>query len=248
MANVSVAVRTSGYIILDVDPRHNGWDNLIDWADDNGVDLTAVPRAVSPRGDGGCHLWWRLPDGATYPHSALLRGVDRPWQVAVPPSMRWVRVDPEARGIDAGWAFRPYLWQAGDPRSAPVAPDCLLGPGASTTQSGGSNGVRTTLGVVDVDNLARSGVPVGEQSYTYKRMACSMIAKGWDDETVVRTILLTADRSPIGDSSRPWTEYDIRAMVGHARRYISGEREKERLTAQQMAWAAGIGRRMNQGR
>lgn len=253
MANVGLATRASGFVLLDVDPRHGGWDQLRDWARKHGIELTHVPRALSPRNDGGCHLWWRLPFGATYPHSPLLPGVDRPWQVAVPHSLRYVVVDPESRDPARTHALRPYLWYAGDPRHAPLAHAALLGPGTSpaqhrTSSLGGTTDDDTPLdenGRIDVDALAGNGVAVGKQSYTFKRMACAMVARGWDDSTILRTLVLAAHRSPVGDPSNPWSEHQLRTMLVHARRFIQQSREKEALSNAQVAWAVGTGRRLN---
>lgn len=243
LANVGFATRASGVLILDVDPRHEGWTNLRRWADERAVDLSQVPRSESPRADGGAHLWWRVPDGATYPHGPLVRGVDRPWQVPVPPSMRYLVVDNESRDPSRRYGFSPYRWRAGDPRALPVAPECLLGDGepqAAQTTNGDSIAVALgeRIGSDTADLLITEGVPVGQQSYTFKRIACSMVSRGFSDEIIVRSLCASAEASPVGDPRDPWTLSDIVAMVHHARRYIEGERARE--GAQNVAYAANL--------
>jgi len=243
LANIGFASRANGILIVDLDPRHGGNDRFWNFCSEKRIDVSRVPRSVSPRNDGGQHLWWRLPDGATFPHSPLLPGVDRPWQVPVPPSMRLVVVDQGAKGTGRREDFRPYRWTAGDPRALPIAPEALLGaPAAEVTQDGSAFGGEASSPIAGnetdgdgVAGLARVDVPVGEQSYTFKRMACSLIARGYEDETIVGALMYSADHSDVGDPDNPWTERDIRPMVQHARRYIERSRQAEAATNAQFA-------------
>lgn len=254
-SNIGFATRSNGILIVDLDPRNGGLERWRSLCERYGIDDHDVPRSVSPRGDGGQHLWYRVPEswcgagGILYPHSSLMPGVDRPWQVPVQPSMRVVTVDAASKDPARARGLRPYRWIAGDPRALPSAPEILLGDQLEATQTGASGGSTATASgatfgnnePLDVAALARAGVPVGEQSYTFKRMACSMIAKGWDDETVVRTLLVTAEQSPVGDADDPWTVSDLVPMVAHARRYI--ERSRAAEIAEGQALAAKLTRR-----
>jgi hypothetical protein len=274
-SNIGFATRSNGILVVDLDPRHGGLERWRALCVRYGIDDSDVPRSVSPRGDGGQHLWFRVPadwegvDGHSdiaYPHSPLLPGVDRPWQVPVQPSMRIVVVDAASRDPSRREGLRAYRWVAGDPRALPIAPPVLLGEQLETSSdgsSGGFNGGSTngnssvssgTPGVpidarvghlsdgpLDIQALATSGVPVGEQSYTFKRMACSMVARGWDDETIVSVLLLTAQQSPVGDPDDPWTIAHLVPMVAHARRYI--ERSRAAETARNRQFAKNLARR-----
>jgi hypothetical protein len=232
MSNIGFASRANGVLIIDLDPRHGGLENFWKLCREHGIDVSNVPRSLSPRNDGGQHLWFRVPDGGTFVHSPLLPGVDRPWQVPVPPSLRLVTVDLGAKDPTRREAIMPYRWSAGDPRLLPVAPDILLGDGspeAAQAAMGSAAGVvaSAATGPIDVVGLARQGVPVGQQSYTFKRMACSMIAKGWDDDTITATLVATAMESPVGDPADPWTDGALRDMVRSARRFIDRSRAAE---------------------
>jgi hypothetical protein len=246
MANIGFGTLVNRVLIIDLDQRYGGPENFWRFCREHGIDVSNVPRSVSPRGDGGQHLWFRVPDGATFVHSPLLPGVDRPWQVPVPPSLRLVTVDPGAKDPSRREAIMPYRWSAGDPRSLPVASDVLLGDGspeAAQVAMGSAAGVVASApgAPIDVTGLAREGVPVGQQSYTFKRMACSMIAKGWDDDTITATLVETALESPVGDPNDPWTENDLRGMVQSARRFI--ERSRAQELAQNKAFIDALPRR-----
>lgn len=268
LSNIGIVTRANGILVLDVDPRHDGWSSMRRIAEETNLDVSRLPRSVSPRGDGGVHFWFRVPrervdaPGEVYPHSALAPGLDRPWQVPVPPSVRLVTVDPDSRDASRVRDYRPYVWAAGDPRTLPEAPEALLGPGISTagtndatpadgsggsgngsgSGNNGSSGWPGRLGKDIADALAQDGVPVGEQSYTFKRMACSYVSRGFSDEQIIAALLETAARSPIGDVTHPWTRNDIASMVHHARRYIEAERRRE--AAESARAFAGIKRRM----
>jgi hypothetical protein len=260
-SNIGFATRSNRILIIDLDPRHGGLERWRALCDRYGIDDRDVPRSVSPRGDGGQHLWFRVPDdwegtsGILYPHSSLMRGIDRPWQVPVQPSMRIVTIDPQAKDPSQSVGLRPYRWMSGDPRVLPDAPPILLGEQLESTQTagesssgpssggaiGGTVAVSASGEPMDLEALAASGVPVGEQSYTFKRMACSMVARGWDDETIVRVLQLTAEQSPTGDPDHPWSVSDLVPMVAHARRFI--ERSRNAEAARHRAFAQNLTRR-----
>lgn len=240
MANIGFTPQANDMLIVDIDPRSDGWHHVNDIAAKNGIDLSRIPRSESPRGDGGAHLWFRLPPGATYTHGPLARGVDRPWHVPVPPSIREVDVDPGSKDPGQRTAWRPYVWTAGDPRALPLAPECLLGEGQPVATSNGASiagaaasvgsvgaSANGRIGVGTVDALTEGGVPVGQQSYTYKRMACSMVRRKFSDAQIVEKLLETDAVSPTGDETNPWTPGDFEFMVAHARRYIESETRKE---------------------
>jgi hypothetical protein len=242
-ANIGFASQANRILIIDLDPRHDG---LVKWralCARYAIDDRNVPRSVSPSGDGGQHLWFRLPDGATYVHSPLRQGIDRPWQVPVPPSMRVVTVDAGDKDPDRRQGLRPYRWLAGDPRTLPVAPPILLGdalespPVVAATPTADRTSGRAKRTDRD-DLLLLTRVPVGEQSYTFKRIACSLIRRGSTDAQVVEHLARVAAGSPVGDAADPWTEGHMWPIAASARRYL------ERRDAEQLAAADALIRRL----
>ncbi|MBO0844570.1 MAG: bifunctional DNA primase/polymerase [Nocardioides sp.] len=105
-ANIGAPV-PAGLIVLDVDPRNGGTVEALG-------DLPPTLTAWSGRGDGGRHLYFRLPDNLTEITSTRLpRGVDlkRHGHMVVPPSIH----------PDTG---QEYWWGTGQP-AAPL-PEHLI--------------------------------------------------------------------------------------------------------------------------
>lgn len=96
-------------VVLDVDPRHGGLDSLAALTSTHGA-LTATLKAVSGRGDGGCHLYFRRPPGKLSARR-LGAGIDLKTEsgyLVAPPSLH----------PDTG---RPYMWASRAPIAAPPA-------------------------------------------------------------------------------------------------------------------------------
>lgn len=246
VANIGITTKANEILIVDVDARKFGvterWEKLCGEA---GVDLRTVPRSVSPRGDGGYHAWFRVPKGKTYQHSSLCPGLDRPWQVPVPPSCRKVEVGQDAwrKSVEG---IRPYVWTAGDPRVLPEAPDLLLGNavdvrdivGRDAWATGGSGDLWQGISnsgqpVLSTDPrvLLRAGVPIGAQNYTFKRTAMSLYRKGWSEIAIVNLIMQIVAKSPqrVEDA---WRISQVEYVVRTAKEYIDdpdrGEEQEER--------------------
>lgn len=260
-SGVAVVAPTSRVLIVDIDPKNNGWASFLPFCARHGIDLAEVPRSTSPRGDGGVHLFWAVPTGTTYLFGRFLAGVDRPWQVPVPPSPRWVQTGTDRKGGPTfGWAN--YTWLAGDPRVLPMAPTALLGaPAASSSGPGGSSGGAsgstsvtddfdgdwaddgvlpiTEYGSIDHSRLEVHPIPVGDQNKAFKRIACSMVRYHAADAAIIGRLLELAAMSPVGDPRNPWTRTDMERVTRHARRFVEGERRKE-LAAAEAARTEGL--------
>ena len=62
-----------GLVVLDIDPRNGGSDTALV---DTFGHLPDTLSVWSGRNDGGCHLYYRIPDGLTITSRRLPRGVD----------------------------------------------------------------------------------------------------------------------------------------------------------------------------
>ena len=105
-SNIAATPADSRSIILDVDPRHGA----------RLTDLGEIPptwKTLSGRGDSGCHLYFRLPEGMEVPNnSPLCRGVDtraKGGYACIPPSIH-------------ATTGAPYVWAGGcAPGDIPLA-------------------------------------------------------------------------------------------------------------------------------
>lgn len=246
MANVGITTRASGILLVDVDPRNGGWDLFLPWCVKNGVDLSDVPRSASPRGDGGQHLWWRLPDGASYPHAKLMTGVDRPWQVPVPPSYRYVETGADHNGTSRyGW--RHYTWIAGDPLALPEAPEPLLGKGQSTpigarrpADRNGDDPLPLGPHGIDEDSVPGLILPLGEQNFALKRLACSYIRRGRNDAWIGTTLMGIVAASPRDPNQRAWERTDIDKIIAYSRVFVEKKQREERAAMAENAVAGEL--------
>jgi hypothetical protein len=241
-SNIGFCSRANGILIIDLDPRHGGLDKWRALCTRYDMDDLEVPRSVSPTGDGGQHLWFKVPPGETFAHSPLMHGIDRPWQVPVQPSLRIVTVDPSAKDPARRLGLRPYRWLSGDPRALPTAPPVLLGDALESTQTGSapdaaSNPASSTVGG-GLDDV--TAVPVGVQSYTFKRLACSLVRRGKSDEEIAAALWDVALASPVGDANDPWQPTHMVEFAHGARRYI--ERQDAEAARRASAAIAGIQR------
>lgn len=85
-ANIGIATRGSGLLVLDIDPRHGGNEQLSALEDEHGP-LPLTPVVVS--GSGGRHIYLLAPESDDVPRrsNALGAGVDLPNYVVAPPSV-----------------------------------------------------------------------------------------------------------------------------------------------------------------
>lgn len=243
LRNIGFSCHAAGILIIDIDPRRDGSTSWREFCNTHGIDDSDCGRVTSPRGDGGYHLWWRLPEGERFDTaSELIPGVDRPWQTPIPPSVRYVTVDAGDKDPARRAGFRPYRWQAGDPRALPLAPSVLLGPGTSSslarTTSGSTStalattgGAGGTIGSDTVDELLETGLTrTVVQNRELKRMACSLARRKFPESEIIEKIWECA-RNSDQDTNDPWTPEQIVLLVQAAVRFIQREtlREEQEL-------------------
>lgn len=260
LCNIGLTTVGQSILVIDIDPRHGGIRSMVEWVEHLGVDLADVPRQESPRGDGGVHLFWRLPDGAPRPKmGSPLDGVDIPWQVPVAPSIRRVQVGEDYQGAPV-YDYRPYRWIAGDPRELPTVPEPLL---AGLAQLGRIKGVRPSRTVkkerdrydpipLVVAELKKTGIPHGRQNITVRDLATSMARRKVPMEDAIGTILeiLAVSQQGLNRGERRWTRADLYGtgtpgsvdwrpgLVYRQYEFIADDRRQEE--EQHAAWATSL--------
>ena len=250
--NIGVATLANGFLVIDIDPRAGGNHSMLELAAEAEIDLVDVPRDRSPRGDGGVHLWWRLPAGAAVKMGGILDGVDLPWQVPVAPSLRRVVTGQKSDGSDVV-EYLPYRWEAGDPRQLPEAPAKLIDmlgklgrvkgvkPSREIVLKGRTLRVPDTSGTpLNLEELKETGIPKGMQNNTVQALATSMARRSVPFEDAIAEILEILGNSE-QDHRKPWSRADLNGSSGIVTRAYEwiGER-KEEEAAEHKVWAQNI--------
>jgi hypothetical protein len=204
-----------------------------------------LPAACAWTPSGGWHLWLRLPPGLDVPERpSILPGVDLKGSgglVAAAPSMtlHHPRLNPGESGDPFPVSYR---WERGCPCSAPLAPGWLIEWACSAPErdgAGGSNGgdYGSLLGL---DELARTGIPVGQRNYTTYRLACSGFRKygtGGDGWAMVAEDL---GRVLAATDTRGFTAGELRTIMSSAHRFVAGLEAAE--ASQVRSWERSRGR------
>ena len=202
------------------------------------TELTGYPVAQTP--SGGYHIWLRTPPWAAVPERpGILPGVDAKGDggyVLAAPSARLV----VPMGLDGERVEPvpvPYAWTSGCPCSVPPAPGWMGGWLATAPvnqqQASGADAPP------DVEEMMRTGVPVGERNHTVYRAACSLYRRyGTGPEVsgtvieLIRRIWEASDRTDFG-----WRE--VLVCTESARKFIRGQQQQERMAL--ASWIAGHG-------
>lgn len=244
-ANAGVATGLCSHLVvldLDVKKGHDGPGELRRFLAASALYLDPdAPLVRTP--SGGWHVWLRWPQnwGPVPERPGILPGVDVKGEgglVVAPPSMALVSYSSSQPGDpreDAAEVPVPYEWHAGScPCQAPTAPAWLpqwlasAPAGQAAAKSGPGAGGETA----DLDQLARTGAPVGERNATLYRAACSLyrrLGTGMDaGGTVIgqlRSIWEAGDTSGM-----PWRE--VLVIAESARRFVersAAQEEESRL-------------------
>lgn len=183
LANVAVAAKPSGFVVLDVDPRSGGDASLLALEREMGRELPETVTALTGRyaGTGGSgsvrgrHFFFRVEDGESLKGNLKRDGfpgldVKHDGYVLVAPSRH-------SSGETYEWLFGHAPWEI----AVAAAPEELLRVIRKRTRVAGSLGWGTDLEWkgerIDVDALAREGVGAGERNNTVLRVACSVANK-----------------------------------------------------------------------
>ena len=165
----------SGFIVLDIDPKHGGDTSLAKLIQQHGP----LPHTIEARtGGGGRHLYFAHPGGRVRNKVGLAPGIDLRGDggcVVAPPSIH-------ASG-------RTYTWIEGhDPEHTALAPmpDWLLREATGSQQRFGHT-------LQYWRNLVREGVPEGERNNTIASLTGHLLWHGVDPD-VIQELLLCWNR------------------------------------------------------
>lgn len=181
-ANVALACRPSGILVLDADPRHGG-DMSLETLEKEIGGLPATVEAVTGeytlkgRVVRGRHVLLKVdPSLELVGKLRDLPGIDIKWNgyVLITPSRH-------GSGIVYQWAAGRAPWEHGIADAPPELLELLvrkgsgsLSPGGSGSGSGGGYGTLDWAGEkLDVDAILEAGIPDGERMVTMYKLACA---------------------------------------------------------------------------
>lgn len=238
----------SGLVVVDLDIKRgeDGRAQMSAFMEQNRLSWNGEPPIVATP-SGGYHLWLRIPPITLPSRTSILPGVDIKADggyVVVPPSMTEVVFAPHS-GDRGGVARLPYRWVSGCPCSVPSAPQWLVDWVITTHGTGSGGGGRSGGGgaawadgpPLDLAELVRTGLPVGQRNDLLYRLACQRYRShgtGPGGHAAVMAdvgaVLAATDCSGFGEA-------EIGTTVGWARRFIEGQEQREaELVSQAASW------------
>jgi hypothetical protein len=209
--NIGIATgQISGLVVVDIDPRHHGFDTLARLERDMGPLPTDTPRVRT--GGGGLHVSLAYPeaDGLMIRNSAgvLGPGLDirgHGGYVVAPPSVTpagaytWLT----DCGPNVPPAPIPTTWLT---RMAPMhLPRPVTTPSATTA-------VLLPLGMAALGFIG-NGAPVGEQRSRALAATRNLLARGTSVEDTINLIWQGLERSPQEPGRPSWTRADAETIV-----------------------------------
>lgn len=181
-ANIALATgKASGVWVLDIDPRHGGFESMDQWESDRGDPLPQT--LVSRTGGGGRHLFFVYPSAGIRGRNPWLAGVD------VKSDGGYV-ILPESTHISGGL----YQWENYGVVRPAQAPSDLI----ASIQSGGRSSGRSGGGGDEEIDFATilAGVPEGKRNDTLFRAGCRIRRQHSGDsdggKAAMRTLLMVA--------------------------------------------------------
>lgn len=199
--NASIGVATgaiSNLIVIDEDIDEdkglNGYQEVTQWERING-DLPETVRAITGR--GGAHLYFRYTDKDIKNRAGILEGVD---------------VRGEGGYVIAPPSYHPngtqYQWEE-DPEETPLAD---VDETVKKFLEIGHASALTTFKLPQV-------IPSGQRNATLYKLACSLQARGLEDDTILQTVL----RENQTKCEVPLAEDEVNTIVQSALTYKKGE-------------------------
>lgn len=212
-ANIGVRTgRSSGLVVVDVDPRNGGDDSLVELVKKCGQ----IPDTVEAiTGSGGRHILFAYPQNAQVHDAKLV-------------SLGFPGIDIKAEGgyIVAAPSLHAsgerYVWEVSShPNDVELSatPAWLIDllstehlPNLPTGHNG-TNGVRVPLGRPALDFVA-NGVPIGEQRDRAVGAARNYLSNGYTPDQTIEKVWQGLQASP-QDPAQPWTYEDAVYLVRH---------------------------------
>jgi Bifunctional DNA primase/polymerase, N-terminal len=233
--------QASGLLVIDLDVKgmDDGRENFWAFVSRHGLQATLPARPTVSTPSGGQHLWLRTPPGRPVPQRlSIMPGVDIKGDggyVAAPPTMINVKVEDEL-------VLLPYTWASGCPCSVPPAPEWIFEWIAATPSLGGSGTGVIAGQPVDLDELQKSGLPVGERNIRLYLTACSLFGR-YDTDAGAQATVWALIEPILGETTMAGFSYqEVNRTLESARCFVERSRAEaaEKVSGTMQDWVGGI--------
>jgi len=204
-ANIGIATRANGLLVIDVDPKNRGDETLSDIEKRHGT-LPDTVEAIT--GSGGRHLFFEapIPDAIVRKSNALGNGIDFPNYVVAAPSIH----------PDTG---RAYAWEVGShPEDISIAPLPEWVVALSTPQplpdkpqpmhGGWQPGYKPGRVSKRTEDFIQHGAPLGDQRWRALAATRNLLVAGNTPEQVANLVWAGLQASQWEKGRSPWTFRD----------------------------------------
>jgi len=232
MANIGVATGdASAMIAVDLDIKHaDGREVFWRFCEQGQLGMSWNAAAKTP--SGGWHIWLRTHPGMSVARErrGILPGVDIKgnggYVVAAPSALV---MEDQAGSYPVG-----YTWDSlSCPCTAPLAPP-WMGPWLAYAPAAGSAGSSDLGAVPDLDEAELKGFEPGRRNISFYLAACSMYARAWPDDAVIRRLRAIWEKTD--QSGMRW--HEVTTAAASAKAFIERDRADESTkTGMLAAWA-----------
>lgn len=190
--------RTSGMFVVDIDPRHNGFQSLEQFETDRPEGSLPV-TLTSLTGGGGRHLFFRYPDSGSVPgRQAWLPGVD------VKSDGGYVLIPPGSHISGGQYRWRENLLDLIDPVVAPS--DLLVSIGDTSSGGTGQGELPDTPDIL-------AGIPEGQRNAVLFKAGCRWRRQHESDPDKGRSVVTALIAAAAAKCTPPYPEDEWRIIV-----------------------------------